>query len=106
MRAIGFYGGDLRIVLWAEVFVLGMISVIAGFLLSIIFSFAASFISFSWFPSFEIFLRNGKLTALYLPSAIIRNVFFLLLMLAAAVVFPSLRASKKNLPSLLSGEPL
>jgi len=106
MRAIGFYGGDLRIVLWAEVFILGIISVIAGFLLSFLFSFAASFISFEWFPSFEIFLRNGKLTALYLPSAVIRNVLLIFLILGAAVVFPSLNASKKNLPSLLSGEHL
>jgi len=106
MRAIGFFGGDLRIVLWTEVFVLGIISVFGGFLLSVIFSVCASFISFDWFPSFEIFLSNGKLTALYLPSTVITNVIFILLILAAAVIFPSLRASDKNLPSLLSGEPL
>jgi len=106
MRAIGFYGSDLRMVLWTEVIILGFISIAAGFILSLFFSAAASFISFSWFPSFEIFLRNGKLTALYLPNTIIVNMIFTLLVLAAAVIIPSLRASGKNLPSLLSGEPL
>ncbi|MCL2764287.1 MAG: ABC transporter permease [Treponema sp.] len=106
MRAIGFFGGDLRMVLWTEVVILGIISLFAGFLLSVVFSIAASFISFSWFPSFEIFLRNGKLTALYLPGTIIPNIILTLLILVAAVIMPSLSASKKNLPSLLSGEPL
>jgi len=106
MRAIGFFGGDLRMVLWTEVFILGIISVFAGFLLSIIFSIAASFISFDWFPSFEIFLSGGKLTALYLPKTIINNIILTLLILAAAIILPSVRASNKNLPSLLSGEPL
>jgi len=106
MRAIGFFGGDLRTVLWTEVAILGIISLFAGFLLAIIFSTATAFISFSWFPSFEIFLKDGKLSALYLPGTVVLNIFITLLILAAAVIFPSLRASKKNLPSLLSGEPL
>ena len=106
MRAIGFFGGDLRTVLWTEVFILGIVSVFAGFLLSVVFSIAASFISFEWFPSFEIFLRSGKLTAKYIPQTIVNNIILTLLVLAAAVIIPSIRASKKNLPSLLSGEPL
>jgi len=106
MRSIGFFGNDLRIVLWTEVVILGVISLFAGFLFSIVLSFAASFISFSWFPSFEIFLTNGKLTALYLPETISMNIFLTLMVLVAAVIFPALRASKKKLPSLLSGEPI
>ncbi|MCL2721988.1 MAG: ABC transporter permease [Treponema sp.] len=106
MRSIGFFGGDLRMVLWTEVIILGIISLFAGFLLSLVFSAIASNISFSWFPSFEIFLKNGRLSALYLPGRIIANIVLTLLTLAAAVIYPSLRASTKRLPSLLSGEPL
>jgi ABC-type lipoprotein release transport system permease subunit len=104
MRAIGFNGSDLRLVLWVEVVILGFISLIAGFLLAIIFGMAFSFVSFSWFPGFEIFLRNGKLTALYLPGTVIINIILSILILVIAVIFPSLRASKKKLSSLLSGE--
>ena len=106
MRAIGFFGGDLRIVLWTEVTILGILSLFAGFIFASIISALASFISFSWFPSFEIFLKDGRLSALYLPGTIVLNIVSTLLILAAAVFFPSLSASKKNLPSLLSGEPL
>ncbi|MCL2213765.1 MAG: FtsX-like permease family protein [Treponema sp.] len=106
MRAIGFLSGDLRAVLWTEIIILGIISLLAGFLFALILNVIASFISFSWFPSFEIFLKNGKLSPLYLPNTIIINIISTLLILAAAAVLPSLRASKKKLPSLLSGEPL
>jgi len=106
MRSIGFFGGDLRMVLWTEAGILGIISIFAGFILSVLISFGASFISFDWFPGFEIFLRSGKITALYLPGTIINNIILTLIVLAAAVIFPALRASRKNLPSLLSGEPL
>ncbi|WP_461247897.1 ABC transporter permease [Treponema sp. R6D11] len=74
MRAIGFYGGDLRLVLWTEVIALGIISLCAGFLLAVLISGAASFVSFSWFPSFEIFQKNGKLSVLYLPKTVLINV--------------------------------
>jgi len=106
MRSIGFFGGDLRLVLWTEVIILGIISLFAGFLLALVLNFAASFISFSWFPSFEIFLKNGRLTPIYLFKTVLVNVVFTLLVLIAAVIFPSMRASRKNLPSLLSGESL
>ena len=106
MRAIGFYGGDLRFVLWAEIITLGVISLIAGFLLSWIISIAASFISFSWFPGFEIFLRNGKLTALYLPKTMLTNVIWIFVILFATALIPSFRVSNKKLCGLLSGEPL
>jgi len=106
MRAIGFYGGDLRMVLWTEAVILGIISLAAGFLLAVILNIIASFISFSWFPSFEIFLKNGRLSPEYLPDTIFYNIIFTLIVLAAAVIIPSLRASRKKLPSLLSGEPL
>jgi ABC-type lipoprotein release transport system permease subunit len=106
MRAIGFYGGDLRTVLWTEVITLGLLSLAAGFLLALLFSVLVSFLSFSWFPSLEIFLKNGRLSVLYLSNTVFINMVLILLVLVAAVFFPSIRASKKSLPSLLSGEPL
>jgi len=106
MRAIGFYGGDLRFVLWTEVVALGIISLFAGFLLAWFLSGAASFVSFSWFPSFEIFQKNGKLSVLYLPKTVLINVVLVFIVLICAAFFPSLKASKRNLPALLSGEAL
>ncbi|MDR0443417.1 MAG: FtsX-like permease family protein [Treponema sp.] len=106
MRAIGFYGGDLRLVLWTEVVAMGLMSLLAGFFLAWFLSWAVSSVSFSWFPSFEIFMKKGKLSALYLPKTILTNVMLIFLALTAAVFFPSFRASRKHLPALLSGEPL
>jgi ABC-type antimicrobial peptide transport system permease subunit len=106
MRAIGFYGGDLRLVLWTEVIALGIISLCAGFLLAALLSGLSSFISFSWFPSFEIFQKNGKLSVLYLPKTVLLNVALVFVVLICAAFFPSFKASKRNLPALLSGEAL
>ena len=106
MRAIGFYGADLRLVLWVEVIGIGSISLIAGFILAGIFSWAVSLLSFAWFPSFEIFMRDGRLTALYLPGTTLANVGSVFLLLFMVTLFPLFRASRKNLPGLLSGEPL
>jgi putative ABC transport system permease protein len=106
MRIIGFYGSDLRLVLWTEVLVIGFISLIAGFVLAQIFSWAVSFLSFSWFPGFEIFMKDGKLSPLYLPKTMFVNILLVFIVLFVMALEPSIRASKKNLPGLLSGEPL
>ena len=106
MRSIGFYGSDLRLVLWVEVIALGIIALAVGFFAAWFLSRAALLLSFSWFPSFEIFLKKGKLSVLYLPKTIIVNVALIFLVLIAASLFPSFRASKKKLTALLSGEPL
>jgi len=106
MRVIGFYGKDLRLVLWTEIIVLGIISMIAGFFLANLLSLAVSRFSFSWFPSFEVFMKDGKLKPLYLPATLLINtvlIFFVLLVLA---LFPSFRVTRKNLTQLLSGESL
>ena len=106
MRTIGFFGGDLRFVLWTEITILGFISLVAGFFLALLFTKALSFLPFSWFPSFEIFMKNGRLSALFLPSSMLLNVVSIVIILFASTIFPMFRASKKNLPGLLSGEPL
>jgi ABC-type lipoprotein release transport system permease subunit len=106
MRIIGFYGGDLRMVLWTEVLVIGFISLIAGFILAKILSWAVSFLSFSWFPGFEIFMKDGKLSPLYLPKTMLVNILLIFIVLFTMALLPSIRISRKNLPGLLSGEPL
>jgi len=106
MRVIGFYGGDLQLVLWSEVFVIGLISLSAGFVLAHVSGWAISFMSFSWFPGFEIFMKNGRLKPLYLPGTMLTNIAFIYTVLFIMVLFPSFRASMKNLPGLLSGEAL
>jgi ABC-type lipoprotein release transport system permease subunit len=103
MRAIGFYGGDLRQVLWTEILALGLIALAGGFVFALILSWAVSFVSFSWFPSFEIFLKDGKLTPLYVRRTMIINIVSIFVLLFAAVWLPALRSSKKPLPELLSG---
>jgi ABC-type antimicrobial peptide transport system permease subunit len=106
MRVIGFYGGDLRLVLLSEIVVLGFISLIIGFMLAGVLSWAASFLSFSWFPSFDIFLRNGRLSAMYLPGTILINILTIIIILFMVALPASFRVTQKNLPKLLSGEPL
>jgi ABC-type lipoprotein release transport system permease subunit len=106
MRAIGFYGGDLRLVLWAEVSALTLVSLLAGFVLARILQHLLSLMSFSWFPSFEIFMKDGKLAALYLPETTLVNVVSVFAALFAAVLVPVFRSSRKPLPGLLSGEAL
>jgi ABC-type antimicrobial peptide transport system permease subunit len=91
-------------VLWTEAITLGIISLVFGFLFAWVLGKAASLLSFDWFPSFEIFLKNGKLPFLYLPKTVVFNTILIILVLVAAVVFPSFRASRKNIPILLSGE--
>jgi len=104
MRIIGFYGSDLRLVLWTEVLVIGFISLIAGFILAQILNWAVSLLSFSWIPGFEIFMKNGKLTPLYLPKTMFVNILLVFIVLFVMALLPSIRASRKNLPGLLSGE--
>jgi ABC-type lipoprotein release transport system permease subunit len=106
MRIIGFYGGDLRLVLWTEIFVIGFISLIAGFILAQILSWVVSLLSFSWVPSFEIFMKNGKLLPLYLPKTMLANISLIFIVLFVMALMPSIRVSRKNLSGLLSGEPL
>jgi hypothetical protein len=104
MRVIGFYGGDLRLFLWSEIIALGLISLIAGFILAQVLSWAVSLLSFSWFPGFEIFLKDGKLKTMYLSGTILINIFSVFLFLLIIALPASFRVTQKSLPNLLSGE--
>jgi ABC-type lipoprotein release transport system permease subunit len=103
MRAIGFYDGDVRHILILETLGLGLLSLIAGCIFALLVSAAVRFISFSWFPSFEIFMKNGCLTVLFLPRTMLINLAAVFCILLAAVWIPAFRSSRNPLPKMLSG---
>jgi ABC-type lipoprotein release transport system permease subunit len=103
MRAVGFYEKDIRRVLLVESFTLATLSLVTGFCLTLFVNWIISRLSFSWFPSFEIFLKNGRLLALYSPLAVALNVAAIYVILAVAVYVPSFRLSRAPLPEMLSG---
>jgi len=51
-------------------------------------------------------MKNGKLLPLYLPKTMFVNILLVFIVLFVMALLPSIRASRKNLPGLLSGEPL
>ncbi|MDR1288415.1 MAG: ABC transporter permease [Treponema sp.] len=103
MRAIGFYESDVTHVLVLEVFGLGFLSLAGGFAAARVIVWGLGFLSFSWFPSFEIFMKDDRLTALYRLPAMLANVAVLFCMLFAAVWFPAFRFVRSPLPRLLQG---
>jgi putative ABC transport system permease protein len=103
MRAIGLYEKDTRRVLLSESFVLATLSIVTGFLLSLFINWIISRLSFSWFPGFEIFLRNGRLMAVYNPFSAALNIAAVYVILFLAVYVPSFGLSRSPLPGLLSG---
>jgi ABC-type antimicrobial peptide transport system permease subunit len=103
MRAIGLYQKDIRRVLLSESFILATVSLVTGFCLTLFINWIVSRLSFSWFPSFEIFLKNGRLFALYNPLVVALNVAAIYVILFIVVYVPSFRLSGSPLPELLSG---
>jgi ABC-type antimicrobial peptide transport system permease subunit len=106
MRVIGFYGNDMRLIMLTEIIVLGFIAMLVGFLLASLPSWAVSSIDFSWFPGFEIFLKDDKLAALYKPFTMLINIVLLICILVILSLRQSFRVVRKELPGLLSGEAL
>ncbi|MDR2176835.1 MAG: FtsX-like permease family protein [Treponema sp.] len=103
MRAIGFYGADIRFILALETSGLALVSLAAGLLLTLVLQWAVTFIPFSWLPSFEIFLEDGKLRTLYLPGTVLVNVAAVFASLFLAAAAPVFRSSREPLPAMLSG---
>lgn len=103
MRALGFYGSDIRMVLILETVCLGIISMIAGFILAAVFGSVVSFMKFTSIPSFEIFTKNGRLIPLYLGRTLLSNVTAVVCILLPAVWFPVYNSSRSPLPEMLSG---
>jgi ABC-type lipoprotein release transport system permease subunit len=103
MRAIGFYGVDIRFILTLETFGLALVSLTAGTLIALVLQWAVTFIPFSWFPSFEIFLENGRLRTLYLPGTVLVNILAVFISLFLAALVPVFKSSRDPLPGMLSG---
>jgi ABC-type antimicrobial peptide transport system permease subunit len=103
MRAIGFYGADIRFILLMETLVLILVSLAAGALLALLFQWLVTFIPFTWFPSFEIFLEDGKLGTLYLPGTVVVNILAVFVSLFLAAMAPVYRSSREPLPGMLNG---
>ena len=103
MRALGFYEKDIRRVLRFESFILATVSLVTGFCFTLFFNWIISRLSFSWFPSFEIFLKNCRLLAMYNPLVVSLNVAAIYAILLTAVYVPSFRLSRSPLPEMLAG---
>jgi ABC-type antimicrobial peptide transport system permease subunit len=103
MRVIGFYESDIRHIMVMETLCLGIISLLAGFIFSRILGGLVTFAPTRWFPSFEIFMKDGKLAALYNPKTMLVNIFAVLLLLFPAIFFPAFRSSRLPLPQMLTG---
>jgi hypothetical protein len=86
-----------------EFFTMALASMAAGFILALFINWGLSYTSFSWFPGFEVFMRNGRLNALYLPKTIAANVLSVFCILALAIWGPVFRNSRNPMPELLSG---
>jgi ABC-type lipoprotein release transport system permease subunit len=103
MRAIGFYEADVAHVLVLETLGLGIFSLAGGFITARVIVWGLGFLSFSWFPGFEIFMKDGRLTALYRVPATLVNVAAVFCMLLAAVWLPAFRSVRNPLPRMLQG---
>jgi ABC-type lipoprotein release transport system permease subunit len=103
MRAIGFYEMDILAILLFEVFFLCVLSVVLGYFAAVFLAYCVSFLPFDWMPSFEIFMKNGRLEALFLPKTLLLNIFLVLCILAPAVWFPAFSVSRNPLPEMLAG---
>jgi ABC-type lipoprotein release transport system permease subunit len=103
MRVIGFYEENIRYILMVESFCLGVISLIGGFVFALFLAMAVTFVPLSWFPSLEIFMRSGKLVALYIPKTVVINVAAALCMIFLAVWFPVRKSLRNPLPEMLAG---
>jgi hypothetical protein len=102
MRAIGFKDRDIRLVLIFETVMLATVSIIAGLVLSMIANGALARLSFTWIPSFEIFMKNGRLAAKYSLTTLAFNSLAVYSILIIAVWFPAFAASRQSLPEMLT----
>ncbi|MDC7241292.1 MAG: hypothetical protein PQJ50_13125 [Spirochaetales bacterium] len=103
MRAIAFHQSEIVVQLMFETLILFIFSLGFGLVLSRFVVTLASFVDYSFIPSFEIFLENGKLTAVYTVSSFLANAGIVFLAVLPAVLFPVIMAAKRPLAGLLSG---
>ena len=105
MRALGFGGGAVRLVLLLETAFLALAALCGGTLLSFVLREAVGLVPFGWFPGFEIFLSRGRLSARYGLYAVTVNALAVFAVLEGAAFFPAWKLSRAPVRELLSGSP-
>jgi putative ABC transport system permease protein len=103
MRAIAFTQGEIISLLMMEAFILFLLSLFIGFFMARITIFGISFFPLNWMPSIEIFMKNGKITAIYSWRTTLINSGIVLISLLPAVFWPVYNASKQPLAVVLTG---
>ncbi|MDR1074661.1 MAG: ABC transporter permease [Treponema sp.] len=103
MRALGFQEGDITWMLVIESACLALISVVVGFLFSIVLVNILSALPFSNIAGFEMFMKDGKLFALYRFETFLLNALAVFAALLPALGIPAFIASRGSLPKMLSG---
>ncbi|MDR1219135.1 MAG: ABC transporter permease [Treponema sp.] len=103
MRALGFQEGDITWMLVIESACLALISVAVGFLFSIVLVNILSALPFSNIAGFEMFMKDGKLFALYRFETFLLNTLAVFAALLPALGIPAFIASRGSLPKMLSG---
>ncbi|MDC7235219.1 MAG: ABC transporter permease [Spirochaetales bacterium] len=104
LRSIGMQRNDLVSLLLFECLWVFILSLVLGGILAAVILFILSLFSWSGIPGFEIFLKSGKLTAVFEGKTLFMNVLLLLGITMPAVMFPSIRGARMNLTKALSGE--
>ena len=103
MRAIAFHQSEVVTQLLLETLILFILSLGIGLIISRFVVTLASFVDYSFIPSFEIFLDDGKLTATYTFSSFLVNTGVVFLAVLPAVLGPVIMATRRPLAGLLSG---
>ena len=103
MRSIGFYASDVQFVLVTEAMMLFAVSIVFGLLIARAALWAISMADFSWIPSFEIFMQDGRLKGELILRTIAVNIGIMVLILIPSVWLPASRMARADLPETLSG---
>jgi putative ABC transport system permease protein len=104
LRVMGLGVMDIHVVLLMEAAMAFLLSLCLGLALSFIFNWVLSLFSYDRIPGFEIFLRQGKLSALYAPGTFFINTAVFLAATLPAAWLAIRRISSARLISVLSGE--
>ncbi|MDR2194409.1 MAG: ABC transporter permease [Treponema sp.] len=103
MLVLGFQEKDITWILGIEAACLVVISVIAGFLFSFVLVKILSVLPFSDISGFEMFMKDGKLFALYRFENILINTLAIFVVLLPALGIPAFNVSRGFLSQMLKG---
>jgi ABC-type antimicrobial peptide transport system permease subunit len=104
MRIIGFQEEDVAWVLVMETVCLAVVSIVVGFFFSFLLVKLFSFLPFTQIPSFEIFMKNGELFALFNPGTVLFNTFVVFCVLLPALGLPAHLLSKEMPAQMLRSD--